>query len=942
MKWVVNDSAETLKNYFKEKEEYGQKKSEYPQILEQIDEYENKITDTKKEIEQLESELAVYSSAGPADIGKEIEKLCSEAARKVSEEKEAEQREEALLCAKRDADMAQNDQKLRAKLQEMLGKDADFDRELDASEQKMLEFAKIRHRIYEQRDTEVNKLEDTRQQKELNCKNEVHEIEEKKNDIMMEYASKLEQKQNVINSIVSQYEPILNQSSKKIDSAQVAREAARGKYDTEAKRLKSTYNNQVLRLQTEYKQVDKTFKKEIASLEAQNRATTRKRSSHQTQLNKINLEISKVKNKYEQEVAKINHEWEVVRDGLDKNVAAAKNEFTALSNKKKDALAVPEQQKQQLIAERDGKLAHLDQLIAERESQYKAEADIIMQDIEKHRAVCDEKIRELDAQVLEFSMSGNTCYNEQLEAAYLPFKKLSGKVPAWIETAKELRKFDKKADVDAKCVKEKEQLKVCDYSILMQEVKTAEALPEKDKSIAAKPILMWGIIGALTVVGILALYFLANVSHIAVLLLPVLVGIVLCVVIYIQNGKHFTNYCRAIAVIRDCEEFSAVIDYTRQMTQKAELDRVKQKGEELFELFAGPEEAKRIHAVMRDKILSSYENESEMIKITHKSKRSEIESQLKIDMQKVKEKVKSDAENQQQAMKKVSSMLSQAKDRVAGYCSECERNQNTKEELEKYFEEFENEYAEFEKCLEDVKWSADFARTHGVLDNQFFIVADRKEDVDEYGHRNIYCITHNKKPIIITYDTEGLEDNSGSVKTDDLMKRVNHILEDLIISVNRMNAKQTFEQIIVDNISGGTRFQRTDLRNTFGISASCRQIAEINGKLAALKAEKDYMASNGKTLDQVNEENYQKQAEPKKYTIVYMIYQEKDKGSKLPDSVNQLLSECHKYGFLPVFICNDQMWELGRSQDNNMYNEMQRATDNPVISYSGASYVTSM
>lgn len=931
MSWIADTVEKTFENYQRNYQKYCDSLDKLEETQKEWKEKDAELSGVRKRIAGIEREIEKIQSEEIPLYDEEVHKieLASMERMRIIEEELEEKR--IQFGAWKESELEQNSQDLKRVLKEMLGEQAEEVLNVSAADRKAMEFEKRRVDFISFKEHQIMSCENQIAQEQLDGKKDVNELSEKRAEIVRKYEPSVTSWQKKIEAVREKYRPSLSEAEAKYkesewnykleaDSLQTERQNAINECEAEKKQRKADYNK-----------INGEWNRKILLATAQKKPTAQMKRSQEVNKNRYEQEIHKLDSSLSAQLRKIDNRILAANDKWGKVINRDKEKYQAILDKQNRELDEPNKGLKAVCEERDGLTEQIDSQITRRKQQEALDIASLRKEIEACKQRCQGQLDTLDREMQEYAMSGEVCFDEKEEEASRPFRALADRIPAFENAVKQLSGPAGKAEA----VKEQERaiLKGLGYDGLTGEAGRAANLPDKLPFWLDKKGIVLGAAAALAVIACCALLFLAGLHPAAAVGLPAVVFAGICAGILVDSGNRKTAYVRALLLASEYGSFDAIRQHSIQMTRKEEYERLRKRGREVYEKLMGPEEEKRRHAEKEEDIRSDYERSMQMAEAEAEEQRFEEQSRKAALLDEC-------WENTMEAGSRRNSLLEEKNreligeelqekklsERVAGL-------ERSEEELKNFIEDCEESYAELEKKMQTM--SADMEETHGKLNGKLYIVPDA--DVRMKGKiKPIYCIRHNGKPLVITYDTYGL----GTAEDYDsaLGQLIERCLTDLLLGVRRINSRETYKQYIVDSVRGGVRFQQSAVKNDLSIEAVCRGTEELRDHLNRFQQQRKLLAEHGDSMDKLNEELYRKQARPESYKIVYLVMKPDAETGKLDEKIEALLPDCDRFGFLPIFLCSKEAWDKGIQQEKSIYRAIQKSTGNAVVCYHDGIY----
>lgn len=941
MKWHFDNPAVALEEYYTDYNQFVEKKSTNELLEKELSDKEYELTSRRSELDTVKKKLQEMQEYTEEDLDSKIKKIEEQTSRKITDARKLFDDKKEKLAAKKEKDLKDNDQWLSDKLKQLLGEHAEANLELTALERKALEFEIDRRQYVMASDEKINKFQDEITQGLLECKSAVGEWKKEQDIISEKFAPGITDYKNIIDSINQKYLPDIHSYQALVAQKVEERDEEIRQLETERSREIQLANNEIAGYQKDYKQAEKQFSEQIRMAKLQNKPTTRMENSRTTRLNLLNDQIQKVNNRANMKIMKIDLRINEAQSKHAKYINKAEEQLNSVIQRRDQELEEPQKKYNCLVQDRDSQINVIQNKINQREVARDNQVEDLNNRIANEKSLQEKHHKEVDKQIIEFAMNGETCFSEVLDQTRAPFAVLQNKVDNWMKLLTAIKKDKLSSCYEAEHDKQKTELISRDYSGLTVALSEAQQFDGKLSSFAQNngTLKIVGIVlGVVGIIMTVLLYIILKTPAAFSCLCIVAIGMVIEVLTIVKTNKEFSAICRYISIASDYEEFPSISAHSTQVAQERELSEMKNLGNKLFDVHYGKEEAQKIHDSKDADIKSDYKRDIKLITVELEETKAEYErsrdkkiAHIKGDASSEKDKFNSEKETVQNTFHMLSQKVSAIEKSIETLKSDMKDNKI-------FIQAFEDNYRILDEKLQDGKWMAPMNFTHGKLSNVLFIIPE-KNSLDAYGHKGVYQIVHNKKPLVVTYDISDIDETNTSL-IEEIGKIIHDLLFDLMYSVYRMNNKESYVQLVVDEIGGSNELKSSTVKNAFNIMAVAGRIDEVRGRIKEFGNQREKLAEKGARIDDINEKKYDDQERPEVYNIMYIIYKPNEHKSKLDEDIRKLIPECDKYGFLPIFICDNETWNRESSEKDSMYKDIRSMLSNPVVSYDGKQYVS--
>ncbi len=934
--WCIDNPAIALEKYREDSVTFGNKKATNEVLESELSAKQSELLSKNVELNALKDKLSTMGEYVESDIDAMVQSVIDDAQKKMDKDtKKFEMQKEKLLEQKSRA-LSENDEWLRTRLAQLVGENEDAGKELTTVEKKALEFEISRRQFIMSSNEKINEFEDAITQEELDCQTVVGELKGKQDEIYSKYEPDVVKYKKVIEEIKKKYQPEIRKCQGVVSEKVADRDEEIGQLQNERNREIKLADNEIEGYQRDYRQTDKQFKEQIRVAKFQNKPTTRMENSRVSRLNAINDQIQKVNNRVNKKISSIDQKIEVAQSKYAKIIEKAENQLDLVIQNRDRELSGPVKTYEGILQDRDSQINDLKSRIEQRENAKNAKVNQLNSNITSQRQTQEENNNVIDKKIIEFVMSGDTCFSDVLDEANAPFVALQDRVNTWMKMLSEIKKEKMVVAYQKEHDNQKAVLASKSFDELQKEL--AEATKFSDQlTFFAKNYKFLTIVGGL--VAAFGLLFIIvfdailqksfGIAGIAV----IGIGVALAILTILKTEKEFGLICKYVSLASDYQSFPSISSHSTEVTQARELAKMKTLGDKLYDVHYGRTEAQDMHDAKAADIKSDYERNLKLISREFKNKKAQIEREREGEIYKIRTDA-ADGEaafvsEKEELQDKIKALIV----RVEGIDARIRELKVQIDNNKQFLEAFKSVYSVFEKQFQNDRWIPPMQYTHGKLSNTFYIIPDNGE-CDEFGHKKIYRINHNKKALVVNYDISGVEDG----KIDQINKIIRDLMFDLMYSIYRMNSKETYVQFIVDEMACTNDLKSTGVKNAFNIIDVAGKLEELKGRIKSFATQRERLAEKGTTMDALNENKFASQDRPETYNILYIIYKPNERKSKLDDDIRMLIPECDKYGFLPIFICEKDTWESGIQEKESIYKDIKSLANDSIVIYDGNTY----
>lgn len=937
--WQLDNPAIALKKYYEDFDSFVAKKSTNEIREEELNSKEIELSEKKSELEEKKTKLQGIGECVEGDINSQITLVQREIQGKIDGAQMDFNKKKEKLNAQKQKSISENDVWLSERIKKLIDDNEDANRELTEAERKALEFEIERRQFVVASNERINGYEDAITQENLDCQTIVGELKQNQDSIFAKFEPDISKYKKVIESIDRKHQPDIRQAQNIVYEKVAARDEEIGQLQMERDREVQLANNEIFGYQRDYKQTEKSYNEQIRMAKLQNKPTTRMENSKVSRLNSINDQIQKVNYRANKKLSGIDQKIEVASGKHSKQISKAEEQLNAIIRKRDQELSSPTNTYNGLINDRDGQIATIQSKIDQRERERKNRVDQLNSSISNERQAQNQHNSEVDQKIVAFVMSGETCFPDVLNEANEPFIALQERINTWMELLSTIKKDKMSTAYPAVHEAQKNELSAKNYSELQNELSEAQQFNDSLSAFSKNNktfTIVGGVLAGIGIVLFVVLYCVLKNSIGFVGFLAAGIGVGAVVLTFVKTKKEFALICKYVSLASDYQKFSEISSHSTQVTQECELANMKNIGNKLYYVHYGKTEAQNIHDAKDADIKANFERNLKLITVEFKNAQAQFERERDGAIEKIKNDASDGEERFNSKKEEVQSEIQNLTIRIGAID---ERIREIKDEIDqnnKFLDAFESNYKILEKNLGDGKWMAPMDYTHGKLSDDLYIIPE-KGVCDDYKHKRIYRINHNKKPLVITYDIIGIGSGDSS-QVEETGKIIRDLMFDLMYSVYRMNSKETYAQFVVDEVGGTNDLKSTNVKNAFNIREVVGRLDDIKGQLRGFASQRERLAEKGTKIDDVNESKLKHQDRPEEYNILYIIYKPNERKSKLDDDIRTLIPECDKYGFLPVFICESYTWSNGIQEKESNYKDIKSLVNNAIVGFDGSKY----
>lgn len=771
------------------------------------------------------------------------------------------------------------------------------------------------------------------------------------------YAPFINEYQEDINSIYNKYQGTIDNYNEKINESIKNQENdindLKLHLDTEV----NAANTQISNINSDIKKTKRDFDRQIRDAESQGKATTRLKQSKISKVSSLEAEITKIKNNFEKAKAKVEVQIQSINNQYGKEQKKLEELRDAVINKRDNELIEPKQLLSDTQNRRDSEINRLNNEINTHKNtltRLKLEYD---QYIANEQVTYTNTMNDLEIAVRNYAENCDIPIDPSIDTSNVAFKKLGNRVENWNSILNTLCKNEDK--VSGIKEKKKQELINKNYAELIQCVEMANSLPDKANFFASSKLVIM-IIGLVMVLGGSVLIAL-NMINIILPIMLLLVGVTLTILPNIIYSKTINKYAQAFSLAVDFREFIGITEHSNETILNEKVRIILELGERLVnikKLYFGRKDEylkelniingnansdiNKVESEYHTKVLEINTNYEKIWKTLKKAlsdfkagnNNSLVEANEKLfNLNKEKNNLEIDIQNNKSDIESAEFNLNKHKEKLV--------------EAEKFEKDAPNKISNFRynieelmkqlssKCIHE-KDTALVKDTKSVLYDSIFLGIDNDDTRDNNNVMNIKEFKHNKKPIIVIYD-EVVEKVTGKTVAESINMELDKVINDMTLSFRLLNSKSSLRQYIVDLPICADDLASSAAKQAYCIEHYTNSLDGMKEHLEAIKGNRSKLVSNGvESIDKLNMKRFEDGEEPEKYNIVYFIMRVDEDITKQLDNV--VLTNCDKYGFLPIFVISKKMWQGTKDGRSDFINNLIDNNTNPVIMYTNKEY----
>lgn len=936
LNWQLDNPAVALEKYYGDIGTFAGKSAANVLLKEELLSKQSERDSNQSELDSLQGRLSSMGSYEQGDIAGAIREARDKAHRKVENERKKYETKQNELVSKRDSDIQDNDSWLNDSLIQLLGEDADVDEEPTDAEQKALEFEIERRKFIIASNERINNYEDAITEEQLSCQTVVGDLKHKQDEVYSEYEPSIVIIKKEIDSINRKYQPDIRSCQNVVYEKVADRDEEIGQLQNERNREIQLANNEIEGYKREFTQTELQFNEQIRIAKLQDKPTTRMENSKVSRLNAINDNITKANNRANKKVSVIDQKIDAAQSKHAKRIEKAESQLNSVIRNRDLELESPTRIYNGLVRDRDGQIADLQSKIDQRESECNTKVSQNNSNIESEKRAQSDNNSKIDQDIIDYVMNGDTCFSDVLDEQFAPFLALQSRINTWMGLLSTIKKDKLSVKYQKEHEKQRSLLAAMDYSKLQAELSEAAAFKD-DLSLFAKNTGLLSIVGGLLAALGIVLFVVFSVvfrNPVGITGIAVLIaGVAIIILTIIKSNKEFSQICKYASLATDYKEFPSITSRSTEITKDRELAKMKALGVKLYDIYYGKAEAQSIHDAKDADIKADYERNLKLAIREYENIKAQIERERDAAIKRINDEAAAGEENFINAKEELQNKVDTLTLKIDGLNTRIRDLNREIDENTQFIDAFESNYCIFEKQLANEKWMAPMNYTHGKLGDCLYIIPESGE-VDDYNHRKIYKINHNKKAFVVNYDIADVKDG----RVEEVNKIIHDMMFDLMYAVYRMNSKDTYAQFVIDGMAATNDLKNTNVKNAFAIREVVGKIEDIRGRIRSFSAQREKLAEKGTTMDALNESNYRSQDRPAVYNILYIIFKPDEKKGKLDDEIRMLIPECEKYGFLPIFICEKETWERESQEKESVYKDIKGLANSEIVVFDGKKY----
>ena len=926
------DSKRVFEHYAEQYQKYNEAKAEYPGKKETLRTLEKQCEELERKHEEITHQKEEAQNGADFDLEAAEERIRVRYERLFAEAEQQYSNRIREIAEKKDNRTGRNEEQYRTGMQKfqmegcVLSKDA-----LSWTEQELYGFAFRKESLLNEKLKKANEAEDERNRLNLESDRQITIYQEQQNDILKEYEGDIKEKSDVVRSIEEKHFPGIQKLEETIHNieAEYAEITANAKY--ERKREVGLAESEKQSLEKQYKDTDRRFKKQISLATRRKEPVAQLKAQHNSTLKNIQDSITKK----EAEINKLNLKFDKKLDGIQekqqKEISRVKAQKDQLTAARDEELAVPGQELDAVTRERDGKINEIEEKKNRLDEERKKALDESGRILEVFNRNADEKLDHLKNELIQYAVKNGLAVEEQSAEVFAPFMSMKANLPDWMKALRQISGPGGKVD------------EIIDNSVTVLADRTYDELagiagssgtwsrtaPFYMKDFNDKAVLAFA---AALLLGTV-LKFLIQMPVIAAYGLPLAAGVAYVIFAYRKRKELQLKWGELIYLANHYKTFAQVSSRVKMLTENATYEKVSAIADEIYCKVSGPELLQKKYREEKEDIQKDFENESALAREQYAKNSAVLTSENRREIQELRA---SNADEQKRYFDRIAELDLE----IAGVEKErkqCEKQiEILSEELrddEALFESFEEEHHFFKQNL--LNLSAPVEETKGILRDDIYLVpTDDEACSDEYHHLPLLHVEHDKRPILILIDLRQLEkDGSYQEKAGAI---VNNCLLDFMLAFKNMNGNEIIEQYVVDEVGGGHQLRGDRFKNLLQIKKVGESIGELQMYFKEFKRQRESYANKGITIHDYNSVQTQRGERPDTYHICYLVLRS-ERCAGFSEHISSLMKHGWDYGFLPVFVCDREVWEQNKEKPETALHEISMNIS-AVVRFNGRTY----
>lgn len=932
MDTAKKDSKEIFEQYSKEYLKYNEAIEKEQTKQQELAELENQykfFSDQENELERERQELMQVERVKLQEVEKQLEE---EMQKKLEETQKEYDYAVKKIIEKKDSRSAMNKKHLSDGMEKFREQGCTLVKQsLSNLNQNLYEFAAKKEEFLDAKVKKENEIEDLRNEINLDIDKELTILQRKQNDIYKKYEPIIEEKTIIVQDIEEKHFPAIQIVDEKIRGIEEKYEEIISGINHQRSQEVELFVIDKNVLEKQYKETDKRFKKQInfatlrkepvAQLKVQHNAAIQ---NIQASITKIDSDINKLNFKYDKQIND-------AKGKQQKELNVSFGEKGKLVEAKNEELSKPKAELEKITGERNLELNNLEAQKQELEQQREGKLIELENILKAFLLEIDENLKNLKAELIAFGTENGLGVEEKSSEVYEPFEDMKKNLSIWmnglVRFIPETNKRDSQIDSWKNFLEDMSYEEL--FTIKQESDNYIKSVPFylqnlKDKMVIAISISI--LLGTI-------LAFLVKVNTVVAYGIPILLSGLYYFVATKKKRELGNKYCEFIFLANNYRGLHQINSRVQMLTDNATYEKVNEIADNIYGNVSGPELLQKKFKEEEFDINKDYTNESELAKEQYEQRKEIVVSESRKRVLELRRDYANKKQIQSKKLETINSKINDAKREKNRLSKNKEQVSNDLKSYEDVLKSFDKIHSQFKKNL--LHMSASVEITEGILrDDIYLIPTDYEQCSDSNGHLPFIHIIHEKHPILVTLDTQDIpKDGTFQEKLGDLVK---NCLLDFALAFKNINGKEIIKQYIIDEISGGHQLRSDNYTNLLEIEEVTESIQDMKLYFDNFKTRRDWLSKKGTTLRKYNMKQIEEGERPGVYNICYMVL--KSEGCLgFREHVSSLMKNGWDYGFVPIFICEKEMWESNKDKTDTVLNEISMNVTT-IIKFNGKKY----
>ena len=938
MGWNLDNPTSALENYCENHKKYlekrakvDDKKAEKTRLSDELNKEKNEKNKINKRLEELND------CSDIENISKYEEKAQVELINKVNIADKQLQKAQWELEQKKQLLIKQKTEDLEKKVKYISENNNDKYQELTPEQEQVFAFEKERRTeakttiadnyMYQ---LEIDNITNNYNESYALYKKEIDDITNKYKPKISEYEKELDIIEDKYRYEIQQCQDEFVSISKKQD------EIVNSKY-REINRVDEGFSIEVRDIEKKYDSQLRLLDRDIDLAKRQGKGTTRFNNNRDKLLKEKKIETDKKKLERDRAISNLQVQFEEAETMREQVIRKAEQKLNDAITKKEKEAKPTQNSYDALLRERDKQIAVVNNNINAIRNKYELAKNELDEKVTKNDQLQSSINQKVDAKIVDYIKENNLYENEEIQGAYGALIHLRGKINTYMDAAAKIKTnkltvlFPQERDMQLTILKGK------NYKEILEDAENALSFDGKPHLLASYNM-QTKIASIVIIVSAIAMWCFS--SHGLAILLLILAGALLFFTLKYEKSE-FSRMCKYTALAVEYDKLPAVRNEALDTAINVKLQQLKELGANIYDAKCGKQELQDMIEEIKKKIDREIEAENNRLLSSNKVSKQRYERDRDTYLKDINSRLRQDNNTREAQISKVKYDLSNSNKKIRDLQNDLQKKIEEINQDAVFIKEFETNYDEFEAKLNKETWITTKKYTDGTFCNKFYIVP-AEGGIDKYGKKNIYCIPHEKKPLVIIYEVEGvITSDSESISNKDKVSNViEALMLDLMYSVYCQNYKEIYEQniVIVDGFTDLQKLKAERNKQLLNIECFGTRIEDIDFKLQMLKKRRNEFDTKSIKMDDYCRSKMKKQERPELYEILYFVFGPNKKAS-LDKEISQLIYKCDMYGIVPIFICEKNAWEKGIQEDNSMYKELKNTVNKErIVTYKNTVY----